>query len=105
MLRCLRSGCPTRCGTRRKPSCADRMLHFALLSLLTLAFLISLAMGLISLHRAAGRSGRVPESAPVAAAETLELVGEAQDDGRERILRDFDGKPKLLADAPVQIPE
>lgn len=105
MLRCLRPGCPTHCGTRHNPSCADRMLHHALLLLLTIAFLISLAMGLISLSRAAGPSGRVPESAPVAAAETLELLGETQDDGRERILRDCDGKSKLLADASVQIPE
>ena len=52
MLRCMRPGCPTACGTRRKPSCVDRMLHHGLLSLLTAAFLISLAAGVISLSRA-----------------------------------------------------
>lgn len=65
MFRCLRPGCPTHCGTRRRPSCADRLLRYALLSLLTLSFLISLAMGLISLIRAAGDVGRVSDTPPV----------------------------------------
>ncbi|GEM_PF-3659580 len=88
MLRCLRPGCPTNCGTRRKPSCADRVLQYALLSLLALAFLISMMMGLISLWEAASDSGWVSEAAPVAAAETLELMSETGDDGREWILGD-----------------
>jgi hypothetical protein len=105
MLRCLRPGCPTRCGTRCKPSCADRMLYYALLSLLTVAFLVSLVMGRMWLNEAGRDSGRVSESPPVAAAETLELVSETEDNGRERVLCDPDGKPALLTDAPVQIPQ
>lgn len=56
MLRCLRPGCPTRCGTRRKPSCTDRLLHHGLLTLLAVAFLTSLAVGLMSLTKAVGGS-------------------------------------------------
>lgn len=105
MLRCLRPGCPTCCGTRRKPSCADRMLSCALLFLLTVALLISLAVGLTSLGEAALDSRHESESTPVAVPKTFELIGKTKDDRRERIWRDRDGKPELLADAPVQIPE
>lgn len=105
MLRCLRPGCPTRCGIRRKPSCADRVLHYALLSLLAAALLISLAVGLASLGDVAADSRRASESAPIAVLKTLELTGKTEDDGRERIGRDRDGKSELRTDAPVQIPE
>jgi len=105
MLRCLRSGCPTRCGTRRKPSCADRLLHYALLSLLTAVLLLSLAVGLSSLGDAAAESRRASESTPVAVSKTFELMGKTEDDGRERVGRDCDGKPELLTYAPIQIAE
>lgn len=105
MLRCLRPGCPTCCGTRRKPSCADRMLCYALLFLLTAVLLMSLVVGLSSLGEAAVDSRRASESTPVAVSKTFELMGKTEDDRRERIWRNRDRKPELLADAPVQIPE
>ena len=105
MLRCVRPGCPTACGTRRKPSCVDRMLHYGLLALLTVAFIISLAIGLMSLSKAEDHSRRVPESLPIAPAETLELMSETDDDGREGIRRNCDRKPAFLADAFVQTPQ
>jgi hypothetical protein len=105
MLRCLKPGCPTGCGTRRMPSCADRVLCHRLLFLLTAAFLVSLGMGLMWLNEAARDSGRVPESPPVATPETLELVSETKDNGHERILSDRDGAPAFSNDAPVQIPK
>lgn len=105
MLRCMRPGCPTDCGTRRKPGCVDRMLHHGLLALLMVAFLISLAAGLISIGRVNDHSRRVPESTPIARAETLELMSETGDDGRKRIRRNRHGKAAFLADAFVQMPQ
>lgn len=81
MLRCMRPGCPTDCGTRRKPSCVDRMFYYGLSALLTVAFLISLSVGLISLGKASGKSRRVPEPTPIAPTEMLELMSETDDDG------------------------
>lgn len=103
MLRCMRPGCPTACGTRRKPSCVDRMLHYGLLVLLTAAFLISLGIGVISLGRVADQSGRVRESTPIAAPKVFELSSEAVDDGRKRIWSYRDGKAAFLTDAFVQV--
>lgn len=105
MFRCLRPGCPTDCGTRRKPSCADRVLWYAVMSLLAAALLVSLGMGMRWLSQEARDSGRALEAAPIAVSETLELAGETEDDRRKGILGDGNGKPNLLDDSPVQVPE
>lgn len=105
MLRCLRPGCPTCCGTRLKPSYADRMLNCAMMFLLTIAPVISLTTGLNALGEAAVDSRHESESTPVAVPKTLELIGKTEDGRREKIWRDRGGKPELLASAPVQISE
>lgn len=103
MFRCMKPGCPDACGTRRQPSCVDRLLQRGLLAILAAAFLLSLAAGLLSLNRAEGFSRRAPEAMPVAPAEALELVRETGDHGQVGIRRNRHGKPAILADALVQI--
>ncbi len=75
MLRCLRPGCPTACGTRHTPSCVDRTLRRGLLALLTAAILISLAAGLLSLRMAEDHSRQVPESMRIEPAESVRHTG------------------------------
>lgn len=48
MRRCRKTGCPTLCGTRRKPSCADRMVYYALLVLFFCTVLVSTVSGISS---------------------------------------------------------
>jgi len=48
MRRCREAGCPTLCGTRRKPSCADRMVYYALLVLFFCTVLVSTVSGISS---------------------------------------------------------
>lgn len=80
MLRCLMSGCPSACGTRRKPSCVERVLRNALLGLFAAVLLASLVVGVTSLGEAALESGLASEAAPVAVSELPELMGQAEDD-------------------------
>jgi len=105
MLRCLTPGCPSGCGTRRTPSCAERVLRNTLLVFFGAVLIVSLVLGLASLGEATLDSGRASETAPVAVSEMPELVGQSEDDRREWIGGDRDGKPELLTDALVQISE
>lgn len=105
MFRCLRPGCPGFCGTRTRPSCAERRLYYVVLLLLTAAFVASLGMGVRWVKEPGRSSGETAESAPVARAQTLELMSQAVNDGGKRVRRHGDGNPALLADAAVQVPQ
>ena len=54
MRRCRKTGCPTLCGTRRKPSCADRMVYYALLVLFFCTVLVSTMSGISSVTKQVG---------------------------------------------------
>lgn len=45
MLRCVKPGCPTHCGSVRTPSCAERMLYYALMLLFAIGLIVSIGMG------------------------------------------------------------
>lgn len=105
MLRCLKPGCPGLCGTRTRPSCTERRLYYVVLLFLTAAFVVSLGMGMKWVNESGGDSGGSPEAAPVAGAQTFELVSQAANDGGKRVFGHPDRKPAFLADAPVQVPQ
>ncbi len=103
MFRCRKPGCPSRCGTRIRPSCNERLLCYVLLILLAGAFVWSLGMGLKWAKEAGWGSGTASEAEPVARAEMPKLVRQAVDHGVERSLGDGHGNPAFLADAAVQV--
>ncbi len=45
MLRCVKPGCPTRCGSLRTPTCAERMSFYILMILFAIALIVSITMG------------------------------------------------------------
>jgi hypothetical protein len=45
MLRCLKDGCPWKCGTRRNPTCGERMMTYGLGVALFLTLLVTLIWG------------------------------------------------------------
>lgn len=45
MFRCLKPGCPVRCGSFRTPSCVERLLFWTLLLVLSAGLVVSLGMG------------------------------------------------------------
>ncbi|MCC6858323.1 MAG: hypothetical protein IT158_07175 [Bryobacterales bacterium] len=45
MLRCVKPGCPAACGTRRDPSCRERLLYCLVLAALAIVLLASFAAG------------------------------------------------------------
>jgi hypothetical protein len=49
MFRCMRSGCPWTCGTRRTHSCAEGILTRGLSSALWLVLLGSILAGMLSM--------------------------------------------------------
>jgi hypothetical protein len=49
MFRCLKSGCPWHCGTRRSPSCAESVMMRGLAALLSLGLLGSVVVGALSM--------------------------------------------------------
>ncbi len=76
MFRCLKPGCPVGCGTRRIPSCTDRMLGRAFSLILAAVLLVSLGIGFRNLHEAV-RLTAISESSPLASPEMIELMSEA----------------------------
>ena len=49
MFRCMKSGCPWHCGTRRMPSCGESVMLRGLAWLLSLGLLVSVLVGALSL--------------------------------------------------------
>jgi hypothetical protein len=49
VVRCLKEGCPWRCGTRRTGACAERLIVFGLGTAFVVALIASLSWGLTSL--------------------------------------------------------
>ena len=74
MLRCVNRGCPTRCGSRRTPSCAERMLYYALLLLLTIVFLSAPPWG----HAGSGKPAQSGSGVSPAQAEVRTLSQKGQ---------------------------
>jgi hypothetical protein len=50
MFRCMKSGCPWHCGTRRIPSCAENVMIGGLACLLSLGLLGSVITGALSMR-------------------------------------------------------
>ena len=85
MLRCVKPGCPTRCGSLRTPSCAERMLYYALMLLFAIGLLVSAGMG-VRWFKDAGIQeisdpGRVSARSLCSAAKgpTLDISGQRTD--------------------------
>jgi hypothetical protein len=49
VFRCMNSGCPWRCGTRKLGSCADHVMTRALASVLWVVLMGSLIAGVLSI--------------------------------------------------------
>jgi hypothetical protein len=78
-FRCLKPSCPESCGARRNPACFERILFHALLLGLIAVLVMSLAIGFNQISDIADLI-TVSESAPVAFAEMVHLVGNAAND-------------------------
>jgi hypothetical protein len=64
MILCMKRGCPVDCGSHGKPSCADRLMLYAVLLMLVTALTVSVAAGIRSLRRSEPVVDTVAKMAP-----------------------------------------
>jgi hypothetical protein len=50
MLRCLKDGCPWKCGTRRNPTCGERIMTTGLALALLLTLVVTLIWGVMDMR-------------------------------------------------------
>lgn len=103
MFRCLRPGCPTRCGKHGRLSCREKSVMLVLAVFLALVLVASLRTGVKSLNLHGRSSWDKSESVAAPAGQILELTPYAEDDRGKRGFSYPDRQPELLAYVPVQV--
>jgi hypothetical protein len=105
ILKCLKQGCLVECGTRRHPSCADRMAFRILFVAFAAVLLLSMSIGVRDLNTTTRLESVIAEPPPVARGEAVQLVSEPSNYTRERVLGDLHRKSAVPANESVQVPQ